>query len=149
MTDVTVVIGAGSIGQAIARRVSAGEHVLLADLRLGTAEAAVKVLSDAVDEDNLPSNLRLVALLNTWAQPKQATPAQIALAWLMAQKPWIVPIPGTTQMSHLLDNVWAASVCLSPSELNELNSAVSAIKIQGARLPDKVLAYSGVEAPLK
>jgi aryl-alcohol dehydrogenase-like predicted oxidoreductase len=67
----------------------------------------------------------------------------------MAQKPWIVPIPGTTQMPHMLENVGAASVQFSSTELNELNEALSAIKIQGARLPDTVLAYSGVEAPLK
>lgn len=119
------------------------------DAKTRFAQGDIRKLESRFDEDNLPSNLRLVALLNTWAQRKQATPAQIALAWLMAQKPWIVPIPGTTQMSHLLENVGAASVHLSPLEFNELNSAVSAIKIQGARLPDTVLAYSGVEAPLR
>ena len=65
----------------------------------------------------------------------------------MAQKPWIVPIPGTTQMAHLLENIGAASVQFTPEELAELNAAVGAIQIQGARLPDAVLVYSGVEAP--
>jgi aryl-alcohol dehydrogenase-like predicted oxidoreductase len=64
----------------------------------------------------------------------------------MAQKPWIVPIPGTTQMAHMLENIGAAAVRFTPPELAELNAAVSAIKIEGARLPEPVLAFSGVEA---
>ena len=59
--------------------------------------------------ENLPHNLALVDLVKSWAERKQATPAQIALAWLMAQKPWIVPIPGTTQMAHMLENIGAAA----------------------------------------
>ena len=86
-------------------------------------------------------------LIRQWAERKSATPAQIALAWLMAQKPWIVPIPGTTQMAHMLENIGATDVRFTPSELAELNAAVSAIQIRGARLPDQVLAFSGVEAP--
>ena len=97
---------------------------------------------------NLPHNLALVALAQSWATRKQATPAQIALAWLIAQKPWIVPIPGTTQMPHMIENNGAAQVRFSPSELAELNRAVRAIQVQGSRLPDAVLAYSGVEAPM-
>lgn len=67
----------------------------------------------------------------------------------MAQKPWIVPIPGTTQMPHLLENIGAASIQFTPEELAELNAAAGAIQVQGARLPDAVLVYSGVEAPEK
>jgi diketogulonate reductase-like aldo/keto reductase len=67
----------------------------------------------------------------------------------MAQKPWIVPIPGTTQMAHMLDNSGADHVRFTPSELAELNAAVQAIDIRGARLPDQVLVFSGVEAPAK
>jgi len=67
----------------------------------------------------------------------------------MAQKPWIVPIPGTTQMAHMLENIGAAAVRFTPSELAELNTSVSAIKIEGARLPEPVLAFSGVEAAPK
>jgi aryl-alcohol dehydrogenase-like predicted oxidoreductase len=67
----------------------------------------------------------------------------------MAQKPWIVPIPGTTQMAHMIENTAAAAVAFTASELSELNAAVSAIEIQGARLPAGVLAMSGVEAPPK
>ena len=97
--------------------------------------------------ENLPHNLVLVDLVKKWAERKRATPAQIALAWLMAQKPWIVPIPGTTQMAHMLENIGATSVRWTPPELAELNVSVSAIEIRGARLPDQVLAFSGVEAP--
>jgi len=76
-------------------------------------------------------------------------PAQLALAWLMAQKPWIVPIPGTTNPTHLEENVGATAVAFSVDELAELNTAVAAISIQGARLPPAVLSATGVEAPPK
>jgi aryl-alcohol dehydrogenase-like predicted oxidoreductase len=90
-----------------------------------------------------------VELLKEWAARKQAAPGQIALAWLLAQKPWIVPIPGTTNAAHMAQNLGAASVEFTSSELAELNGAVRAIEIAGARLPDAVLAFSGVEAPPK
>ena len=80
--------------------------------------------------------------LKDWAERKKATPAQIALAWLMAQKPWIVPIPGTTQMAHMLENTGATKVAFTPAELAELNASVSAIEVQGARLPEGVLRMS-------
>ena len=98
---------------------------------------------------NLPHNLTLVALVKRWAERKKATPAQIALAWLMAQKPWIVPIPGTTQMPHMLQNIGADAVRFSATEIAELNASVRAIEIRGARLPEQVLVFSGVEAPPK
>ena len=99
--------------------------------------------------ENLAHNMQLVDLIKTWAVRKRATPAQIALAWLMAQKPWIVPIPGTTVMQHMVENNGAAGVRFTPSEISELNSAVRAIEIRGQRLPDAVLVFSGVEAPPK
>jgi aryl-alcohol dehydrogenase-like predicted oxidoreductase len=99
--------------------------------------------------ENLPDNLQLVALVKRWAEQKRATPAQIALAWLLGQRPWIVPIPGTTQMAHMIENSGAAAVQLTSSELADLNTAVRAIEIRGQRLPDQVLAFSGVEAPPK
>ena len=99
--------------------------------------------------ENLKHNLALVELVKHWAEQKNAAPAQITLAWLMAQKPWIVPIPGTTQMAHMIQNTGADAVRFSPSELSELNAAVSAIEIRGARLPEQVLVFSGVEAPPK
>lgn len=99
--------------------------------------------------ENLAHNMQLVDLIKTWGARKQATPAQIAVAWLMAQKPWIVPIPGTTVMQHMVENSGAAGVRFTPAEVSELNSAVRAIEVKGQRLPDAVLVFSGVEAPMK
>jgi aryl-alcohol dehydrogenase-like predicted oxidoreductase len=99
--------------------------------------------------DNLTHNLALVKLAQKWAERKGAAPGQIALAWLMAQKPWIVPIPGTTQMAHMIQNAGASSIEFTPEELMELNASLLEIKVQGQRLPDFVLSLSGVEAPPK
>ena len=99
--------------------------------------------------ENLPNNVKLVALLQTWGERKQAAPSAIALAWLMAQKPWIVPIPGSTVVAHVTENISAAHVQFTPSELAELNTAVRAIEVKGKRLPDFVQSMSGVEAPKK
>jgi aryl-alcohol dehydrogenase-like predicted oxidoreductase len=111
------------------------------------ADGDIRKIESRFAPENLANNLALVRLLKTWAERKQATRAQIALAWLLAQKPWIVPIPGTTQMAHMIENVGAAAVRFTAAEVAELNAAVAQIKVQGARLPDAVLAYSGVEAP--
>jgi aryl-alcohol dehydrogenase-like predicted oxidoreductase len=99
--------------------------------------------------DVLPANMALANLVKTWAARKNITPAQLSLAWLTAQKPWIVPIPGTTNVAHLEENIAAASVSFSAAELKELNAAVAAIPIQGARLSPAVLSATGVEAPPK
>jgi len=90
-----------------------------------------------------------VELVKRWAERKSAAPGQIALAWLIAQKPWVVPIPGTTQMAHMVQNAGASSIVFTADELKELNSSLSDIHIEGQRLPDAVLAFSGVEAPQK
>jgi aryl-alcohol dehydrogenase-like predicted oxidoreductase len=99
--------------------------------------------------DNRPGNLALVAVVKEWARKKDATPAQIALAWLMAQEPWIVPIPGTTKMPHMLDNIGADAMHFTPDEFKELNAALARTPVHGARLPAMVLSLSGVEAPAK
>ncbi len=99
--------------------------------------------------ENLPHNMALVTLLHDWAERKNATPAQVALAWLMAQRPWIVPIPGTTQLPHILENLGATAVRFTEAELIELSGAVASIQVQGARLPDSVLVLSEKEAPPK
>ncbi|KRB61536.1 aldo/keto reductase [Rhizobium sp. Root708] len=99
--------------------------------------------------ENLPHNLALVELLKKWAERKQARLGQIALAWLLAQKPWIVPIPGTTQMAHMIENVGAPGISFTSAELADLNASLAAIEIRGARLPDVVQAFSDVEAPAK
>jgi aryl-alcohol dehydrogenase-like predicted oxidoreductase len=111
------------------------------------ADGDIRKYESRFAPDNVPHNLALVNVLKRWAERKRATPAQVALAWLLAQKPWIVPIPGTTQMTHMLDNIGAVNVQFTPSELLELNRSVAAIQVQGARLPEPVLALSGVEAP--
>jgi aryl-alcohol dehydrogenase-like predicted oxidoreductase len=98
---------------------------------------------------NLPNNLALVNLIKSWAERKQATPAQISLAWLLAQKPWIVPIPGTTQMAHMLENVGATDVKFTADELKQFGQELSTISIEGLRLPQAVLNFSNVEAPNK
>jgi aryl-alcohol dehydrogenase-like predicted oxidoreductase len=99
--------------------------------------------------DNRPGNLALVAVVKEWARKKDATPAQIALAWLMAQEPWIVPIPGTTKMPHMRDNIGADAVHFTPDEFKELNAGLARTPVHGARLPAMVLSLSGVEAPAK
>jgi aryl-alcohol dehydrogenase-like predicted oxidoreductase len=113
------------------------------------APGDIRGIETRFSPENLPHNLALVNLVKSWAIRKEAAPAQIALAWLMAQKPWIVPIPGTTQMAHMLENSGASGVRFTPAEFAELNSAVRAIEIRGQRLPDAVLVFSGVEAPPK
>jgi len=89
------------------------------------------------------SNQALVDLLSKVAERKQATPAQIALAWLLAQKPWIVPIPGTTKLHRLEENLGAASVELTPDDLRDINSASSKIKVEGARYPERLEQLTG------
>ena len=84
------------------------------------------------------ANRAVVDLLNEIAAQKQATAAQIALAWLHAQKPWIVPIPGTTKLTRLEEDIDATSVRLSPAELREIDVSASQITVQGARYPDEL-----------
>jgi aryl-alcohol dehydrogenase-like predicted oxidoreductase len=84
------------------------------------------------------ANQVLVDLLGQIATKKQATPAQVALGWLLAQKPWIVPIPGTTKLHRLEENIAGASVDLSADDLREIDDAASKITVQGARYPEKV-----------
>jgi len=99
--------------------------------------------------DALPANMALVQLVRNWAERKNATPPQVALAWLLAQKPWIVPIPGTTNVAHMEENLGAATIAFSADELKQLNAEVAAISIRGERLPPAVLQLSGVEAAPK
>jgi aryl-alcohol dehydrogenase-like predicted oxidoreductase len=89
------------------------------------------------------ANQALVDLLGRVAAQKQATLAQIALAWLLAQRPWIVPIPGTTKLHRLDENIKAADIELTPEDLREIENAASKIPVQGARLPESVLKMTG------
>jgi aryl-alcohol dehydrogenase-like predicted oxidoreductase len=94
--------------------------------------------------ENRKANQALVDLLGRFAQQKQATPAQIALAWLLAQKPWIVPIPGTTRLERLEENIGGANLELSPDDLREIEEAAARITIQGARYPESMERMTGL-----
>src|SRR5216117_892922 len=94
-------------------------------------------------EENRKANQALVDVIGKFAAQKKVTPAQVALAWLLAQKPWIVPIPGTTKLHRLQENCGAASVQLSPEDLGELESAASKIAVQGARYPEHLQKLVG------
>ncbi len=95
-------------------------------------------------EENRKENMILVDILNRFAEQKGATPAQIALAWLLAQKPWIVPIPGTTKPSRMDENIRGAGVNLTAADLAEINSASSEIEIQGERYPEALEKRTGL-----
>src|SRR5436189_2292616 len=96
-------------------------------------------ISPRFPADARAPNLALLHLLNRVARKKRVTPAQIALAWLLAQKPWIVPIPGTKKLARLEENIGAASIELTSEDLRDINEAASKITVQGARLPEDVL----------
>jgi aryl-alcohol dehydrogenase-like predicted oxidoreductase len=89
-------------------------------------------------EENRKANQAMVDMIGKFAQQKKATPAQIALAWVLAQKPWIVPIPGTTKLHRLEENLGAANIELTSADLQQLRSAASKIPVQGARYPEEM-----------
>ncbi|HEX4595807.1 MAG TPA: aldo/keto reductase [Bryobacteraceae bacterium] len=91
----------------------------------------------------LKANQAMINLLASIAEKKKATPAQIALAWLLAQKPWMVPIPGTTKLHRLEENIGAVSVKLTPDDLREIDDAASKITVQGARYPERLEQMTG------
>lgn len=113
------------------------------------AQGDIRGAESRFSPENLPKNMALVELVQKWGKEKEATPAQISLAWLLAQKPWIVPIPGTTNMSHMKQNIGADAVKLSNEEWQQFNRELKNIEIVGARLPEFVLQFSKVEAPQK
>ena len=94
-------------------------------------------------EENRKANLAFVEWLKSFAERKQATPAQVALAWLLAQKLWIVPIPGTTKLKRLEENLGAARVQLTAADLRDIEQAVSQINVHGARYPDHLQKMVG------
>jgi len=93
--------------------------------------------------ENRAANLAFVEWLKKFADRKKATPAQIALAWLLAQKPWIVPIPGTTKRHRLEENLGAAAIQLTADDLREIDRAASQIKVHGARYPEHLQKMVG------
>ena len=96
---------------------------------------------DRFTPENLAANRSVVDLLKRLAEEKSATPAQIALAWLLAQKPWIVPIPGTRNMDHLNENLGAIDVQLTPADLRDIETAFSKINVHGGRMNEEQMRY--------
>ena len=92
---------------------------------------------DRFSPENLAANMPIVDALKRFAGKKNATPAQISLAWLLAQKPFIVPIPGTRNIDHLNENLGAINVQLTPADLREIDTAFSKIKVQGGRMNEE------------
>jgi aryl-alcohol dehydrogenase-like predicted oxidoreductase len=115
------------------------------DANTPIAATDFRAASPRFTPDAREHNLALVDLVRKVATRKQATPAQIALAWLLAQRPWIVPIPGTTKLHRLEENLGAANVQLTSEDLRELDEGSSRIEIKGERLPEAVLAMSETE----
>lgn len=113
------------------------------------AQGDFRGLTTRFTPENIVKNMPLVRLVKKWSEAKEASFAQISLAWLLAQKPWIVPIPGTTQMAHLKENIGANNVIFSSTELKAFTEELNTIQISGERFPPFVQAISGVEAPLK
>lgn len=113
------------------------------------AQGDFRALTTRFTPENIAKNMPLVQLVKKWSEAKEVSMAQISLAWLLAQKPWIVPIPGTTQMAHLMDNIGGENVKLSSTEWKAFNDELNTIQIFGERFPPYVQAISGVEATLK
>ncbi|MEM7709285.1 MAG: aldo/keto reductase [Pseudomonadota bacterium] len=117
------------------------------DMATTFAPSDFRALTTRMDPENREANMALVDLARVWGARKDAEPEQIALAWLLAQGPDIVPIPGTTNISHLRDNIGAGAVTFTADELAELNAAVRAVEVQGDRAPGIVMEWNGAEAP--
>ena len=117
------------------------------DMQTSFAPGDFRSGTSRMDPENREANMALVRLVQSWADRKNARPGQIALAWLLAQRPFVVPIPGTTQMPHLLENIGATEVRFTAQELAELTGELDAIEVRGERMPPVVAAWSNVEAP--
>lgn len=111
------------------------------DTRL--AEGDFRSMLPRFTPEALEKNQALVDLLKRIAGEKKATPAQIALGWLLSQKPWIVPIPGTTKLHRLEENIGAASIELTPDDLRDIDEAASKITVQGTRYPEQLERMTG------
>ncbi|MGH6859681.1 MAG: aldo/keto reductase, partial [Phyllobacterium sp.] len=112
------------------------------DTRLG--ENDFRRILPRFTPEAMAKNQALVDLLKRVAAQKKATPAQIALAWLLAQKPWIVPIPGTTKLHRLEENLGAADIVLTDGDLTEIGNAAAAIEIEGERYPEQLMKTTGL-----
>ncbi len=107
------------------------------------------ILPRVIDSENLKQNLKLLHFANEWGKRKNATSAQISLAWLQAQKPWIVPIPGTSNIEHLIENINTNSITFTDTELTEFNLGLSKIEVAGLKNAQMIIDGMGVESPLK
>lgn len=112
------------------------------DMKLG--EGDFRKILPRFTPEAMEKNQALIDLLKRIATRKKATPAQIALAWLLAQKPWIVPIPGTTRLQRLEENLGAVDVVLTVADLEDIRSAAAAIRIEGERYPERLLKTTGL-----
>ncbi|MCR6727711.1 aldo/keto reductase (plasmid) [Agrobacterium fabrum] len=119
------------------------------DLQAGSGTFDFRGVVPRFSPDNLKANMALFAVVQRWAQRKETVPAQIALAWLLAQKPWIVAIPGTTKIAHMEQNIGASSVAFTASELDEINKDVAAVPVYGERLPKEEQQVVGANTPLR
>ena len=117
------------------------------DVNTRYAQGDIRGIETRFSQENVLNNMSLVELLKKWGSLKQATPSQIALAWLLAQKPWIVPIPGTTQMAHLLENISAYKIKFTSDEMAEFNKQLYSINVLGERLPPFVQANTQYYTP--
>jgi aryl-alcohol dehydrogenase-like predicted oxidoreductase len=115
-----------------------GKGFLTGTIDQGTAftSSDIRATIPRFTEENRKANQELVDLLGTIARRKAATPAQIALAWLLARQPWIVPIPGTRRLGRLEENIAAADVELTPGDLTQIETAAAQIQVHGARYPE-------------
>lgn len=122
-----------------------GKGFLTGAMKSGTllAEGDFRKLLPRFTPEAMEKNQALIALLIRLADEKHATPAQIALAWLLAQKPWIVPIPGTTKPARLVENLGAVDIVLTQDDLTTIRNALAAIDIEGERYPPELLATTG------
>ncbi|WP_436397642.1 aldo/keto reductase [Roseobacter sp. S98] len=117
------------------------------DMQTSFAPTDFRALTTRMDPENRQINMSLVELTRAWATRKGVKPAQIALAWLLAQGDTIVPIPGTTQITHLRDNIAAADIRFTDGELAEIRASLDSTRVMGGRAPDLVAGWSDVEAP--
>ena len=117
------------------------------DMETSFAPGDFRANTSRMDPSNRADNLAVVELAQIWGQQKGVKPGQIALSWLLAQSNTIVPIPGTTQVQHLLDNIAAAKISFITDELEAFTASLNAIEIKGTRAPQLVADWSDVEAP--
>lgn len=117
------------------------------DLQASDEQFDFRALVPRFAPENLKTNMALYAVVTKWAHRKEVLPSQIALAWLLAQKPWIVPIPGTTKVAHMKQNIQASSITFTPDELREINRDVASIRIAGGRLPKEEEQSVGADTP--